>query len=318
MGHWWTDDGVLPRRRPRTPRCRSGSAVRLNAAFWIFHLLFFFGSAPWDAQAQTATEYQVKAAYLYNFAKSAEWRETPQENLSLVIGVVAGDDEFLDSLAKTVAGRKIGNRSILVKRVNSSKEMDFCQVIFFPSNAGRKRTESALAALTSASILLVGEDDGFLKQGGMINLVLRNGKIHFEINKESLGRAGIRLSPELMALADAERGSSGDQAAASSPAASSNSGAPSSSDRPAGPNNPETRRLKVGPQPEYPEIAQRMNIKGAVQLELWVARDGSVKDVKVIGGHPLLAEAFVKVVRGWQYEPSTKESRLIVRYVFGE
>jgi TonB family protein len=317
MGRYWADNGVIARCQFRALHTRCGTGARPAIVFWPFcFFLFLLFIGPCAGQAQTASEYQVKAAYLYNFAKSAEWPQQSQAGIStVVIGVVAGDDEFIDALTKMVTGRKIGNRAVAVKRVSSNEEMGFCQVIFFRSNAGRKRTESALAALTSASILLVGEDDGFLRQGGMINLVLRNGKIRFEINKDSLGRADIHLSPELMALADVERGSSGSLAAASNPTASSNSGTP---DSPAGPNNPETRRLKVGTQPEYPEIAQRMNIKGAVQLELWVGRDGSVKDVKVIGGHPLLAEAFVKVVRGWQYEPSTKESRLIVRYVFGE
>ena len=317
MGRYWVDNSVLARYRFRALHAWRASGTRLATVvlhFCFFLFLLFMGLCV--GQAQTASEYQVKAAYLYNFAKSAEWAQQSLEGSStVVIGVVAGDDEFIDALTKMVTGRKIGNRAVAVKRVSSNEEMGFCQVISFRSNAGRKRTESALAALTSASILLVGEDDGFLRQGGMINLVLRNGKIRFEINKESLSRADIHLSPELMALADAERSSSGGLAAASNPTAPSNSGG---SDSPAGPNNAETRRLKVGTQPEYPEIARRMNIKGAVQLELWVGRDGSVKDVKVIGGHPLLADAVVKVVRGWQYEPSTRESRLIVRYVFGE
>ena len=61
-----------------------------------------------------------------------------------------------------------------------------------------------------------------------------------------------------------------------------------------------------------------MNIKGAVQVEASVRRDGSVKEVKVIGGHPLLADALVKAVRRWQYAPAAKDSVVIVRFVFGQ
>jgi protein TonB len=65
-------------------------------------------------------------------------------------------------------------------------------------------------------------------------------------------------------------------------------------------------------------MAQRMNIRGTVQLELLVGRDGSVKDVRVMGGHPLLAEAGIKAVKEWRYEPGAKESQVVVKLVFGQ
>jgi len=79
----------------------------------------------------------------------------------------------------------------------------------------------------------------------------------------------------------------------------------------------DSRRLKVSTPPEYPELARRMNIHGAVQVELTVDRDGSVKDVRIIGGHPMLTDALVKAVKGWRYEPAPKESLVMVKFVFG-
>jgi TonB family protein len=246
--------------------------------------------------AQSASEYQVKAAYLYNFAKSAEWTEQSLPNgAPLVIGVVGGDDEFIETLRKTVARRTVGTHAIDAKRADSIAEMELCQLIFFRSSAGRKRTEAAMVAMASARILLVGEDDGFLRQGGMINLVLKNGTVRFEVDRMALDRASVRLSPELLALA------LGNSEHAPSEAASG-----------------ESRRLKTSAPPEYPELARRMNIKGIVQVEASVRRDGTVKEVKVIGGHPLLADALVKAVMGWQYEPAGKESQVVVRFVFGQ
>jgi TonB family protein len=246
-------------------------------------------------QAQSANEYQVKAAYLYNFAKSAVWssQSLPDGSSALVIGVVGGDDEFVDILKKMITGKSIGTHPVEAKRVSTDDELKSCQLIFLRSSAGRKRTQAAVSALASASVLLVGEDEGFLQEGGMINLFLKNGTVRFEVDRSSLNRANIHLSPELLALANTERGSSNGPTA-------------------------ESRRLKAGPPPEYPELAQKMNIKGAVQVEASVRRDGTVKEVKVIGGHPLLADALAKAVMGWQYAPAAKDSVVVVRFVFGQ
>ena len=253
-------------------------------------------------QTQSASEYEVKAAYLYNFAKSAEWPEPKLSgSATLVIGVVAGDDEFIDTLKKLVTGRTAGAHPIIVRRAASVEDMDVCHLVFFRSSAGHKRTESAISALRSPGILLVGEDSEFLRQGGMINLSLNNGRVRFEVDQASLGRAGIRLSPALLALAIPGHGSSAAAPASESVAAAT-----------------EPRRLKVSVPPEYPIIAQKMNIKGVVQVEASVRRDGTVKEVKVLGGHPLLADALVKAVMGWKYEPAAKDSQVVVRFDFGQ
>ena|ERR1700678_425076 len=285
MRHCLADDNKLFGSRSLTARSWTAS----GAAVAIF-LLCAMGFA----QPQSASEYQVKAAYLYNFAKSAEWPEQSLPNgAPLVIGVVGGNDEFVDTLRKTVAGRAVGTHLITAKRADSAAEIDSCHVLFFRSSAGRKRTEAAISGLTSASILLVGEDDGFLGQGGMINLVLKNGTVRFELDRTILSRANIHFSSELLALA---------------------LGNPERS--PADGPSEDSRRLRVSTPPEYPEIARKMNIRGVVQVELLVRRDGTVKEVEVIGGHPLLADALVKAVKEWQYEPAAKDSQVVVRFVF--
>jgi TonB family protein len=252
------------------------------------------------AYSQTASEYQVKAAYLYNFAKSAEW---PERGLAaaapLVIGVIGGEDDFVDVLKKTVAGRSIGSHPVVISRVSSDEEAKTCHVLFFRSPVGRKRTQSMAASLLGAGVLLVGEDSEFLQQGGMINLVPVNGRIRFEVDAVALDGASIHLSSELLALANTAHGPP-----ASSPKFDNSGG--------------ESRRLRVGPQPDYPEMARRLDLKGTVQLELLIARDGSVKDVRVIGGHPVLAEAAVKAVKGWQYDPADKESKIVTKISFGQ
>jgi TonB family protein len=61
-----------------------------------------------------------------------------------------------------------------------------------------------------------------------------------------------------------------------------------------------------------------MNLSGAVQVRAIVRADGTVKDVEVIGGHPLLADALTQAMRKWRYEPSSKESVELVKFSFGQ
>ncbi|HLJ86590.1 MAG TPA: energy transducer TonB [Candidatus Angelobacter sp.] len=80
----------------------------------------------------------------------------------------------------------------------------------------------------------------------------------------------------------------------------------------------DTRKVKTGTPPEYPDLARHLNIKGLARVELTVTPDGSVKAVRELGGHPLLLEALVKAVKKWKYEPSPKESTIEVRATFGQ
>lgn len=76
------------------------------------------------------------------------------------------------------------------------------------------------------------------------------------------------------------------------------------------------RVLKVKVVPEYPELARRVNIKGSVRLELVVATNGHIKDVTVLGGNPVLAQAAENAVRKWRYESAKTESTIVVKLDF--
>lgn len=251
------------------------------------------------AQGQTADEYQVKAAYLFNFAKLAEWppESLPEGSRELVIGVFGVRDELLDALKKTVAGRNVGTHPVAVRYVGSEEDMRSCQIVFFHV-AERKRTAAAIDALGQKGILLVGENAAFLQAGGMINLVMEDGKIRFEVNNDALDHSEIHFSSRILTLAKA---SAGQQHPATANFQTQGS-----------------RQLKHSTSPEYPEIAQRMNLKGVVQLEAMVRSDGTVREVKVLGGHPLLAEAVVRAVMQWRYETGPKETTEVVKFSFSQ
>jgi TonB family protein len=76
------------------------------------------------------------------------------------------------------------------------------------------------------------------------------------------------------------------------------------------------RRAKTKVQPAYPELARKMNITGSVKVEVVVAPNGTVKDAKVVGGHPVLAGAALEAVKKWRFEPASAESTGIVDFKF--
>jgi TonB family protein len=76
------------------------------------------------------------------------------------------------------------------------------------------------------------------------------------------------------------------------------------------------RKVKVSPQPEYPDLARKNKIQGVARLQLAIAPDGSVKDIKVLGGNPVLVQASVDAVKKWKYEASSAESTTVVKFEF--
>jgi TonB family protein len=274
---------------PWRPSSRTVRGIVL--AFFALQLLAL-------GQQPNATEDRVKAAYLFNFAKAAEWprHALPDGPSPLVIGVSGGEEDFLDALKASVAGRTIGTHLLVVKPVRSEEDMKSCQIVFFRASE-RKHTQAAIEGLAPAGVLLVGEDESFLRQGGMINLMRDHGSVRFEVNSEALDRSEIHFSSKILALAKAGYGSP--------PTPASNTPVEGQ------------RRLERSAPPQYPEIAERMKLTGTVQLQAVVNRDGTVKEVRVLGGHPLLASAVANAVMQWKYQPGPKETTEIVKFSFG-
>ena len=76
------------------------------------------------------------------------------------------------------------------------------------------------------------------------------------------------------------------------------------------------RRAKTRVDPNYPELARKMNLAGTVKIEIVVAPNGSVKDARVVGGHPVLANAALDAARKWRFEPASTESKGIIDFKF--
>lgn len=81
-------------------------------------------------------------------------------------------------------------------------------------------------------------------------------------------------------------------------------------------NDEIVRRAKNRVQPAYPDLARKMNIAGTVKIEVVVAPNGSVKDARIVGGHPVLATAALDAAKKWRFEPASAEATGIIDFKF--
>ena len=81
-------------------------------------------------------------------------------------------------------------------------------------------------------------------------------------------------------------------------------------------NDEMVRRAKTKVQPTYPELAHKMNISGIVKIEVTVAPNGTVKEARVVGGHPVLAQSALDAAKRWRFEAAAAESTGIIDFKF--
>jgi len=150
-------------------------------------------------------EYQVKAAYLYNFGRFVEWpaKLTTANTGSFTICVL-GDDPFGPALDTTLAGEMIGNQKVAARRISSLQESVDCQILFI-SLSEAKRLNRIIEALGNSAVLTVSDIPQFSQRWGMIQLVMEGNRIRFEVNLAATQRAGLTLSSELLKVATAVR-----------------------------------------------------------------------------------------------------------------
>ena len=181
---------------------RGWSATQLYLAFWIFTFLLFAGSGDGLAQSEVPSEYQVKAAFLYNFGKFVEWPDNvfADPRAPFVIGVF-GSDPFQGDLDRIVAGKSINGHSVVVRLVTSVDGLKGCNIVFV-SLAQEKKAAEISAALAGTKVLTVTENmKHFAESGFMINFVVEDEHIGFQINNAAATRAGLAVSSKLLSLA---------------------------------------------------------------------------------------------------------------------
>ena len=168
---------------------------------WIWIALFALCSAQFSpALGQRPSEYQVKAAFLFNFPNFVEWpaEVLPDTSTTLTIGIL-GKDPFGGAFVPFV-GKAVRGRTLIVERSTRLQELPFCHILFI-CDSEEKYLPQILEHFRNRSVLTIGETKGFARAGVMINFVLHENKVRLEINVEATERAGLKLSSKLLKLA---------------------------------------------------------------------------------------------------------------------
>ena len=188
----WAEQRIPKGQRLR----RSAAAARVCAAVVVCLLV----CPPLWCQNDQPSEYQVKAAFLVNFAKFIEWPPDKTSAQAPFAICVLGQNPFGPLLDNMVNGKMLGDRHITVRQCQSEADARTCQIVFV-GKAEMARLPTAIKALRGANILLVGEANGFAVNGGAIEFFVQDDHIRFRINPEAVNRAGLTVSSKLLALA---------------------------------------------------------------------------------------------------------------------
>lgn len=166
------------------------------------------------ADSASSREYQVKAAFLYNFINFIDWPDENDENTDtdkknpIVIGIL-GKNPFGNAFEpikdKEVKDRKVTvkhfkNLEELKKIIESSTAAQQCHLLYI-SSSEKENLKNILNLIKDKSILTVGDTENFLESGGIINFLMEDNKVCFEINKTAAERAKLKIRSKLLRLA---------------------------------------------------------------------------------------------------------------------
>lgn len=186
----------MPRKGPGRSRVPSRVRIGMLAVALAATLL-----SPGPVEGQAPAEYELKAAFLYNFARFVEW---PPETFGgsdapFILGV-AGDDAFGSILDQLVREKTARGRRVEVKRFRRPEQLSFCHILFVsPSVEGAFLP--ALERSGSHGVLIVGELESFARRGGTVALFIEDSRVKVAINAERARRAGLQVGAQLMSVA---------------------------------------------------------------------------------------------------------------------
>lgn len=147
------------------------------------------------------SEYEIKAAYIFNFAKFIEWNKIDSENNDTIVLGIYKNDPFGIVLEKTMVGRKANGKAWKILRISRMSDVDLCNILFF-SDIGKYELGLILKRIENNPILSIGDEiDDFCEIGGIINFTPQFSQNQFEINNKVAVRSGININPKLLKLA---------------------------------------------------------------------------------------------------------------------
>ena len=159
-----------------------------------------WSTAEHASPGERPSEYDVEAAYLFNFAKFIRWPSSPDRSTSSFAICVIGDDPFGTTLDKIVSGEKIAAKTVVDKRITHLDEISGCSILYISSSEANHLGRILIAA-KDLPVLTVSDIPDFIERGGMIQFVLQDNRVRFAVNLEPAQHDGLTLSSDLLKVA---------------------------------------------------------------------------------------------------------------------
>jgi len=166
-------------------------------------LLALSALASGGATAQAVPEYELKAAFMYNFALFVEWPVDARKDAAFVL-CVTGRGLF-DAAFDALDGKPVRSQKLAVRKVDGMQGLDECHMLYI-APAEEMRLNQILGLAGRRPILTVADAEGWSGRGVMINLVTRQGRLAFDVNLDVVRRAGLDMSSRLLRLASSVNG----------------------------------------------------------------------------------------------------------------
>jgi hypothetical protein len=144
--------------------------------------------------------YRVKIGFLVNFLRFSDWPEAALPPGSSFRLAVAGDDATFALISGALAGKVVNGRTVAVERADQQSQGAPPHLLFITRSAPAG-AQTLAQRYTSAPVLTLGERDGFARGGGILNFVLVDEAVRFEVNLTAAQRAGIRISSRVSKMA---------------------------------------------------------------------------------------------------------------------
>jgi hypothetical protein len=166
----------------------------------VLLLAGWFAPSAIAASDTKPTQYEVEAAYLFNFGKFVAWPGAAQSSNSAFLICILGDDPFGPVLDRAIAGETLRGRPVQDKRIARPQDAIGCSILYISSSESG-RLSKILPVIHEAPVLTVSDIPDFVQQGGMVQFVLREGRVRFEVNLAPAQSNGLQLSSELLKVA---------------------------------------------------------------------------------------------------------------------
>jgi len=174
---------------------------RRRAAASVIVVATLVASLLVSPKAIAQSEDQIMAAFLFNFARYVEWPQDAFDRSDMPVNIcMLSTKEFGDVVSKTVSGKTVADRAVVVRWTADLPETAGCHILFIGREFGKSHSE-AVAELGGMSVFTVADQEGFAKAGGIANFFRAENRIRFEINPRAAQKAGLKISSRLLRLA---------------------------------------------------------------------------------------------------------------------